>query len=114
MAKKKEIEYTQEANGCIITFGKTELTTTLKAEIKKKPNGFFYALIQTIYLPSEYNEMSAYCWETKREQFKIVNKDGEILKDFHTWALIMGVDMIMRVDELVTTNYIIKLLNKIK
>lgn len=98
---------------CVVTFGKVQISAT-QVRIEKKPNGFFYTLIESIYVPEEYQSLSSLCWNTKREPFKIVNKEGAILKDFHCWGLIMCIDAVLRVDDIVKSNLEIKMLNKIK
>jgi hypothetical protein len=103
-----------EQQGSEIFFGKVQLTGCEKLEIKKKPNGLFYAFIQTRYDPDTYKELSTMCWETKREPLKIVNPDGSILKDFHCYGLIMELNTVLKVDELVRNHVTIKMLNKIK
>lgn len=102
-----------ESQGSEIFFGKVKMNAE-KVDIKKKPNGLFYAFIQTLYDPEAYKELSVMCWETKREPFKIQGPDGLILKDFHCWGLIMELNTVLRVDELVRNHVTIKMLNKIR
>lgn len=103
-----------ETKDCSIHFGKVTILGATQVIIKKKPNGIFYASIQSLYTQDEYQALSLLCWETKREPFKILNSQGQILKDFHVWALLIQIDTILKVDDMITNNFTFKLLNKIK
>lgn len=99
--------------GCKIYLGKT-LLSALDVRIEAKTSGLFYAYIVTPYIEAEYKILSNMCWNQKREIFKVEDSDGNIFKEFYNYALVMGVDTTIRVNDIVKNHYKIKLLNKVR